>query len=149
MSENPASSLPKILMIEDSLVLQQTTRVRLEGIAEVIPAHTLEEAEMRWAEHGNSLAAISFDAEVPDAQHLTLPLIEAISASGYQGAMIAASSSQRMTKAMVAAGCQYAIERSKGELDGIMRLVLRKQENTTEPSHVLPPRPATKPPGPK
>jgi CheY-like chemotaxis protein len=96
--------LPKILVVEDTEETLDAYRVILRGLARILIASTLEEAEDLLSQH-NDFSLITWDFNLPDGN--TLELIKATRARFPELPMLAASDNFISRGCQLKAGCDF------------------------------------------
>ena len=103
---SPQKELPRILIIEDDQMTQKLLAFRLKKDAEILQATTLKEAEdvlLWYKEEKKDIYIIILDGCIQSgATFNTLPILKLILENGFDGIVIAASSSEENNKIMVA-----------------------------------------------
>lgn len=102
--------MPKILYIDDELLLHQMVRMQVPSF-EIISAFGKEEAVELFEKHRDSLDAIVLDGDLkPGYGH---ELARIFRAKGFEKPMIAASSEAVLNDSLVGAGCDHRLEKKR------------------------------------
>ena len=115
----------KVLVVEDSVPVQEKFAKALSDKVELLQAHTLWQGQMLFNEHKDDLAVIVMDACVPGDRPNSIGLIRLIRAEGFKGPMIAISSLYEYRMRLIEAGCSH--ECPKDSLPALLEGMLERQ----------------------
>jgi CheY-like chemotaxis protein len=104
--------MKKILIVEDRKELQEIFKKVLNGIYEIVSAHSIPEAEEMFVAHSD-ISIIAMDGCVPGSILNTLPLVQKIRKT-FTGDIVAMSTDSEYRVQLVKAGCN--LECDKGNL---------------------------------
>jgi CheY-like chemotaxis protein len=101
--------MKKILIVEDSQLLQMVWKKTFAGKLEVICAFSVSEAEEKFTIHSD-IIAIVMDGCVPGTEFNTGPLVIKFRAK-FTGPIIAVSSFPHLRQELVSAGCSHQCDK--------------------------------------
>lgn len=100
----------KVLLLDDDNLIQAEWAFRLPAEVQALSAFDIEDAE-RYVRENPDIALIAVDGCVPGNHLNTLPFVRE-ARQAFRGPMVAVSSNPDFRFELLAAGCDYACEKS-------------------------------------